>query len=72
MSDFWRQTVRNASTQWLLDQIRMTNILIFEGEQLLRGQKPEESQGLRDSIRISREDVRLMREEVQKREMDIR
>lgn len=67
MSDLLKVTLRKVGTSWLANEIKATNKLIHEGEQLLRGASPTDAIELRKLIRESREDVKVMTEELNRR-----
>ena len=67
MSDLMRIALRNVGMSWLVSEIKSTNKLIHEGEQLLRGASPTDAIELRKLIRESREDVKVMTEELNRR-----
>jgi len=64
--------VRLSSDLWLAEQISTTTRLIHESEQLLRGQRWNESTELRRAVADARWELRVLREELDLRKVDVR
>jgi hypothetical protein len=66
-SDRFRKLVRSSTDSWLAEQISTTTRLIHESEQLLRGQRWYESTELRRAVADAKWELRVLREELDRR-----
>jgi len=65
-----REVLKVVSMKWLVEEIRVTNKLIHDSEQLLRGVPSDKHVELREAVRSNKEDVRLMVEELERRKAE--
>lgn len=72
MTDEFEKRIKDASPAWLREQIVLSNRLIHESEQLLRGAGPGDAPGLRSAIWTEKANRRRLQVELDWRNGDVR